>query len=211
MKTNKKRTAVHLLEDWLNKCLPGAKLNGFSRWHPPMHPPPCQTPEKHGGIRDAGYCGEVWKLVDALRPRREHISLDETCKLLRALNDQSDICETFRCWRNHLIGEVAVLLRQSLGSLPFVKRPADAILSWHLSRGAKGKLKYVDEDFDDQLDGTSEPLCLRENKQKEDVTLKHSMSIYEPIHISSKLVSNSKGNGNSPSRSTSQTSGEKKL
>ena len=166
MKTNKKRTAVHLLEDWLDKCLPGAKLNGFSRWHPPLLPPPCQPPEKHVSIRDGGYCGEVWKLVDALRPRREHISLDETCKLLRALNDQSDICDTFRCWRNHLIGEVAVLLRQSLGSLPFVKRPADAILSWHLSRGAKGKLKDIDEDFDDTMDGTSEPVSLKGKKSR---------------------------------------------
>ena len=59
MKTDKKETAVHLLEDWLNKCLIDVKLNDFSRWHPPEHPPPCQTPERHGTIRDGGYCGEL--------------------------------------------------------------------------------------------------------------------------------------------------------
>ena len=165
MKTNKKETAVHLLADWLNKCLPDVKLNGFSRWHPPLHPPPCQTPVKHGGIRDGGYCGGTWKLLTALKPRSGRITLDETCRLLRALHDQSDICETFRCWRNQLIEEVAVLLRQSLGSLPFVKKPADAILSWHLTRGAKGKLKDIDEDLDDNMDETSEPLSLKA-KQK---------------------------------------------
>jgi len=136
--------------------------------------------------------------------------LDETCRLLRALHDQSHICETFRWWRNHLIEEVAVLLRQALGNLPFVKRPADAILSWHCARGAKGKLKDVDEDLDDNMDETSEPLSLK-GKKKGHGSQTHSMSIYEPIHISSRLVSNSKGNGNSPSRSTRQTSGEKKL
>ena len=29
MKTNKKETAVHILEDWLNKCLTDVKLNVF--------------------------------------------------------------------------------------------------------------------------------------------------------------------------------------
>ena len=165
LKTPRKETAVHLLSDWLNKCLIDVKLNGFSRWQPPLDPPPCGTPEKHGSIRDGGYCGEVWNLMAALRPNIScRITLDQTLRLLRALHDQSDICKTFRCWRNQLIGEVAELLRQSLGSLPFVRKPGDAILPWHLLRGAKGQLKDIDEDFDDNIDETSEPLCLKSKK-----------------------------------------------
>ena len=71
-----------------------------------------------------------------------------------------------RRWWNQLIEEGAVLLQQSLGSLPFVKKPVDAILQWHLARGAKGKLKDIDEDLDDNMDGTSEPLSPKEKKKR---------------------------------------------
>ena len=79
-----------------------------------------------------------------------------------------------KAWRNELIGNLAVLLQQSLGSLPFVKRPAEAILQWHLSRGAKGRLKDIDEDFDDNLNDTSEPNGLKTKfgfKKAEDLNL----------------------------------------
>ena len=49
----KQQTAAHLLHDWLGECLVNVKINGFSRWKPPEDPPPCQSPETHGGIRKA--------------------------------------------------------------------------------------------------------------------------------------------------------------
>ena len=136
------------------------KHDGFLRWHPPLHPPPCQSPEKHGGIRDGGWCDQVWQLCEVLRPREDRITLDETYKLLRALHDQSHICDTMRCWRNQLIGEVAVLLQKSLGRMPFVPKPEDAILQLHVGRGAKGNLKDVDEGLGDNMEPTSEHLSL---------------------------------------------------
>ena len=49
------------------------------------------------------------------------------------------------------MGEVAVLLRRSVRKLPFVSKPCEAILDWHLSRGVKGKLKDIDEDLDENI------------------------------------------------------------
>ena len=48
-----KQAAAHLLQDWLAKCLVKVKTDGFSGWKPPAVPPPCQSPETHGGIRKA--------------------------------------------------------------------------------------------------------------------------------------------------------------
>ena len=151
------RTAADLLHDWLAKCLVKVKRDGFAGWKPPASPPTCQRLQTHGGIRDGWYCTEVNKLVAGLRPDQgNHITLEATYKLLRALQARADICACFRYWRNNLIQEVAVHLKESIGSLPVVWRPAEAILSWQHARGAKGKLKDIDEDFEDHLDGTSE-------------------------------------------------------
>ena len=45
---------------------------------------------------------------------------------------------------------------QSLVKLPFVRKPGEAILDWHLSRGTKGRLKDIDEDLDENLDSDTE-------------------------------------------------------
>ena len=71
-----------------------------------------------------------------------------------------------RCWRNQLIAEVVVLPQQSLGSMPFVKKPGDAILQLHVGRGAKGNLKDDDEDFADNMGPTSEHLSLKSKMGK---------------------------------------------
>ena len=55
-----------------------------------------------------------------------------------------------------MMGEVAVLLQQALDNLPFVRKPGNEILDWHLSRGGKGRLKDIDEDLDENLDSDSE-------------------------------------------------------
>ena len=157
-KNPQKEIAVSILEDWLGKCLHDVKLNGMkeSHWHPPPDPPACGAGASHGGIRDGGYCTVVWELISALWPREGRISLDETCRLLRALHDQSHMCGVMRCWRNKLMGEVAVLLQKSLVKLPFVRKPGEAIVDWHLARGTKRKLKDIDEDLDENIDSDSE-------------------------------------------------------
>ena len=210
------QAAAHLLHDWLAKCLVKVKTDGFSGWKPPAHPPPCQSSETHGGIRDGLYCTEVYKLFEGLRPDQEdHITLEATCKLLRALHAQADICACFRCWRNNLIQQIAVHLKESIGSLPVVWRPAEAILSWQHARGAKGNLKDIDEDFEDDLDGTSEsgtsePLSSKGEKTRE-VSKAPKWPSYSPKHISSTLVRHSRVLIKPPSPSARHSSGEKKL
>ena len=119
------------------------------------------------GIRGGGYCGDVWKLLTNLRKPSDHITLDELCRLLIALHGQSHECETMKCWRNQLIKEVGVSLQQSLGRLPFVRKPADdRILQLHMSRGTKGKSKDVDEYLYVQEDDTSGAKSPMSDKRK---------------------------------------------
>ena len=167
LKAPKNENAMKLLEDWLNKCLIHVKIKGFKNWHPPVDPPACQIPKEHGMIRGGGYCGEVWKLLTNLQKSSNDISLDELCRLLIALHGQSHECETMKCWRNQLIKEVGVSLQQSLGRLPFVRKPPDdRILQLHMSRGTKGKSKDVDEDLYVQEDDTSGAKIPMSNKRK---------------------------------------------
>ena len=191
MKARKKETAGHLLEDWLDKCLMDVKIKGFKDWYPPSAVPACKI-KRHGGVRSGGYCGEVWKLLTYLQKPSCTIKLDELCRLLRSLHAQAHECATMKCWRNHLIREVGVSLQQSLGRLPFVRKPAEAILQWHMSTGAKGKLKDVDEDLDVQEDDTSGAKSLMSNIGKKNRV--SSMKIYMPIHTSSERVRNLMGN-----------------
>ena len=70
-----------------------------------------------------------------------------------------------------------MLLLRALVKLPFVRKPSDAILDWHLSRGSRGKLKDVDEDLDENLDSDSDhispnPKLGREWASKLNITLK---------------------------------------
>ena len=75
------------------------------------------------------------------------------------------------------MGQVGVLLQEALGNLPFVGKPGNAILDWHLSRGSRGRLKDLDEDLDENIDSDSEhispkPKLGRKWASKLNVTLK---------------------------------------
>ena len=150
MKNPKSEQAVFIMADWLGKCLHDIKQSGLIslHWHPPSNPLACGAGASHMPMRDGGYCTAAWTLISALRPKEGRISLDAACRLLRALHAQADICGVFKSWRNKLMRELALLLQLRVRKLPFVSRPSQAILDWHLARGSNGKHKDHDEDLD---------------------------------------------------------------
>ena len=154
----KKEIAAFILGDWLGKCLHDIKESGLKdpHWHPPTNPPACGAGASHMPMRDGGYCTAAWSLISALRPKEGRIPLDAACRLLRALHHQADICGVFKSWRNKLIRQLALLLQLRVRSLPFVSRPDQAILDWHIPRGTKGKHKDHDEDLDENVNGDSD-------------------------------------------------------